>query len=92
MKFFEFAILASATTIFFERARRTIPIPIFLVKVRLLPYFPGARQDRIMVSGEPLTSKGLNDLRNTFQSIFTTDSFYFGKETGVHVIKLGDVL
>ncbi|WP_462251195.1 ribose-phosphate diphosphokinase [Ekhidna sp.] len=32
-----------------------------------LPYFPGARQDRIMISGEPLTVKVYADLINTLK-------------------------
>lgn len=33
----------------------------------LIPYFPGARQDRLMVNGEPLTVKVYADLINTLR-------------------------
>ena len=41
----------------------------------LLPYFPGARQDRVMVSGEPLTVKVYADLINAqgFQKVSIYD-------------------
>ena len=41
----------------------------------LLPYFPGARQDRVMVSGEPLTVKVYADLINAqgFQKVSVYD-------------------
>jgi len=40
-----------------------------------LPYFPGARQDRVMVSGEPLTVKVYADLINSqgFQKVMVYD-------------------
>jgi ribose-phosphate pyrophosphokinase len=45
-----------------DAVRRTVPsTPIDLV----LPYFPGARQDRVMVKGEPLTVKVFADIINS---------------------------
>lgn len=44
-----------------KRVAQGMPVKIGL----FLPYFPGARQDRTMVDGEPLTSKVYADLINS---------------------------
>lgn len=66
--FNDFGILLVAT----DALKRLIPN----VKLHLfLPYFPGARQDRVMVVGEPLTVKIYSDLINNigFDSVTILD-------------------
>ena len=76
IKLSEPALVHGARVVITQRARDWNAIGLLAVAVDalrragavhvelLLPYFPGARQDRVMVAGEPLTAKVYTDFVN----------------------------